>query len=212
MVIAMYGHAGEEEIEYIRDVERRTATEPSPETMLELGVLYIEPAHREAEAIELFESVLKMDPSNSRAQLWLAYCCIHYLMDKIALQRAIAITQRLEGDRELGGAAAMLWAEALEDAGELVKSEKVRLLEMSVRRSPDWVNNRERLAWAYEESGRFEEALEHVRKALANLETFSAPRRVSTESRTFEELITGRGQLDLQEELIKHAFELEARL
>lgn len=207
----MYGHASEEEIEYIREVERQVAKERNPETLLELGVLYIEPAHREAEAVELFESVLRMDPSNSRAQLWLAYCCIHYLMDQAALQRAVALTERLEDDWELRAAAALLRAEALEDAGELSKSEKVRLLEMSVSRSPDWVSNRERLAWVYAELGRFEEALDHVRRALSNLEAFE-PSRNSTEARIFEELVTGRGQPQLQEELTKHAYELEARL
>lgn len=75
-------------------------------------MLYIDPAHREAEAISLLEEILEMDPSNGRAQLWLAYCCIHYLMDEPALRRAIALTEKLEEDSELGGAAAMLRAEA----------------------------------------------------------------------------------------------------
>ena len=211
-MIPVYGHASEDEIKYIRDVERRVAKEPDIETLLELGVLYIEPAHREAEAVELFEAILESDPSNGRAQFWLAFCCIHYLMDEPALHRAIALTQRLDNDPELGGAAAMLRAEASQDAGKITKPEKVRLLETSVGRSPNWVSNRERLAWAYEQVGKFREALEHVRTALSNLEKFELSKKISVESRIFEELITGRGQPDLQEELNKHAYDLEARV
>ena len=205
----MYGHATEDEVDRILALERRYRERPHDlEGLLELGVLYIEPAHREDGAIKCFERVLEADPSNAEARLWLAYCCIHYLMDRHALERAASLLAGVQADPEFGGAASMLKAEALEDMGELDHDEKIRLLEDSVSRSPHFVSNHERLSRAYQVIGRLHDSIEHLKRALANLERFE-PRDESRRAQALEELVTGRGQPELHEELVPRLYELQ---
>lgn len=188
----MNGHASEEEIKVVRRLESGMDFNTDPiEDLLELGQLYIEPCHREGEAMQIFEAVLKRDPGNSCAKFWLAHCCLHYLMDPDALRRAAGLLQSvIQADPQHAGAAYMLLAEVLEEEGSLPVDTKIQLLESSVACEPGWVYNRESLAWAYMESGRYADALERIHKASSNIMQPDPGWSIAT--RNFEESITGR--------------------
>jgi tetratricopeptide (TPR) repeat protein len=189
----MNGHASAEELELIKRLEAGIdLKESSTKDLLELGQLYIEPSHREAEAIQLFETVLQRDPYNASAKFWLAYCCVHYLMDEDALQRATdlleSVIERGDGE-EYTSAAYMLLAEVLEE-GDLSTERKIQLLEASVGYEPDWVYNHQSLAWAYMEAGKPSDALEQINQALSNVK--SPDPEWSVTKWNFEETISGR--------------------
>ena len=188
----MNGHAGNEEIEVVRRLESRMELGSSSiNDLLELAQLYIEPVHREAEAIAILEAVLKRDPDNSFAKFWLAYCCLHYLMDPAAIRKAKELLESvIQADPQHAGAAYMLLAEVLEEEGNLPVDQKIEMLEKSVALEPDWVFNRQSLAWAYRQTGKFSKALEQIEKALSNV-TQPDP-SWSITRRNFEESITGR--------------------
>ena len=192
----MNGHAESAERALIQELEAALDLDQSPiDDLLALGQLLIEPGHREAEAIPLFEAILARQPNDHRARYWIAYCLVHYLMDRAARQRAIAllkeITEAGAGERPepaYAAAAYMLLAEA--GAESLPVDERIRLLEASVAHEPGWVYNRQSLAWVYREAQRYEEALRELGRARDNVATvdpgWSAVRR------NFEESITGR--------------------
>ena len=189
----MNGHANAEGLKLIERLEAVVDLKESPlEDLLELGQLYIEPCHREAEAISLFETVLSRDHNNACAKFWLAYCCLHYLMDQDALRRATTLLESVieSGDTQYTAAAYMLLAEVLEEKGSLSTDKQIQLLEASVSSEPNWVYNRQSLAWAYMEAGRHSDALEHINQALANVKTPEP--EWSFTKRNFEESITGR--------------------
>ena len=188
----MSGHANEEEIQVVQQLESSIDFDTSPiNDLLELGQLYIEPCHREGEAIAIFEAVLRRDPRNAHAKFWLAYCCLHYLMDPDSLRRAADLLESvIQEDPQHAGAAYMLLAEVLDEAGNLPLNRKLQLLEASVHREPGWVFNRQSLAWAYTEAGRYSDALAQLRIALANVTKADPSWSIST--RNFEESITGR--------------------
>jgi tetratricopeptide (TPR) repeat protein len=180
-------------LKLVERIEAVVDLEESPiEDLLELGQLYIEPCHREAEAISLFEAVLRRDHNNACAKFWLAYCCLHYLMDQDALRRAITLLESVTegGDTQYTGAAYMLLAEVREEEGSLSTDKKIQLLEASVSYEPNWVYNRQSLAWAYMEAGRHSDAIEQINHALANVRTPEPEWSVT--KRNFEESITGR--------------------
>jgi thioredoxin-like negative regulator of GroEL len=188
----MTGHATSEELKVVQQLEAAIDLTNSPiEDLLQLGQLYIEPCHREADAISLFDAVLQRDPAETRAKFWLAYCYLHYLMDPDAIRRAAVLLESIiQTDPHHAGAAYMLLAEVLEEESHLTVDRKIQLLEASVSLEPDWVYNRENLAQAYHEAGRFSDALEQIHKALANVTTTDPQWSITT--RNFEESITGR--------------------
>jgi hypothetical protein len=67
---------------------------------------------------------------------------------------------------------------------------KIRLLEASVKCEPEWVYNRQSLAWAYRDTGRFDEALMQIEKALDNIREPHSDWNPAV--RHFEQMITGR--------------------
>jgi tetratricopeptide (TPR) repeat protein len=195
----MNGHATDEDMKIVRQLESKLDLGSSPlDDLLELGQLYIEPCHREGEAMRIFEAVLARDPNNADAKFWLAYCCLHYLMDPAALRRAAILLESLiQTSPKLAGAAYMLLAEVLDEEGNLTVDRKIELLEKSVALEPGWVHNRESLAWAYMEAGRFADALEQINRALTNVVTPTPDWKITI--RNFEESITGRtGHLILE--------------
>jgi len=188
----MNGHATDEDMKIVRQLESKIDLESSPlADLLELGQLYIEPCHREEEAMRIFEAVLARDPNNADAKFWLAYCCLHYLMVPAAIRRAaILLESVIQTNPERAGAAYLLLAEVLDEEGNLTVDRKIELLEKSVALEPTWVHNRESLAWAYMEAARFADALEQISKALTNVVTPNPEWSITT--RNFEESITGR--------------------
>jgi tetratricopeptide (TPR) repeat protein len=186
------GHATPEEQEEINRQEAYLKEEDAPvEHLVELGVLYIEPYHRVADAIAVFERVLERVPRNIDARFWLAYCCVHYLMDDAALRKAVGLLEAIIQHEPAGsGHAYLLLAEALEDQGRLSADDKIRLLEASVKCEPEWVYNRQSLAWVYRDTGRFEEALIQIEKALDNIREPDSS--WSPAVRRFEQMVTGR--------------------
>lgn len=188
----MNGHASIDDIKLVKLLESALDLgEGTIDELLELGQLYIEPCHREAEAISLFEAVLKRDPGNDCAKFWLAHCCYHYLMDQDSLRRAVALLQSVTVmDRQYASASYLLLAEVLEAQANLSVDKKIQLLETSVSLEPDWVYNRQNLAWAYMDAGRFLDAFEQIKQALVNVRIPESEWSVT--KRNFEESITGR--------------------
>lgn len=205
----MTGHASAEELELVRRLESTVDPVAGPvDDLLELAQLYIEPCHREADAIRLLEAALRRDPDDARARFWLAYCCLHYLMDPDALRRAAALLGPvIEKDPQRAGAALMLLAEILEEQGALPLDRRIALLEASVRSEPEWVHNRQSLAWAYKEAGRLSDALAQIRAALTNIASPDPAWTVTR--RNFEESITGRTGHGIRERLMSDVKEIE---
>ena len=186
----MSGHASIEEQREIESREARLDRASSPANeVLELALMYLEPAHREDEAIELLESIVAREPQHAEARLWLAYALLHFLMDRPALARANEVLATLRNDPVYAGAANMLLAEIGEEQhAEL--GERIRFLEASVAAEPTWINNRHDLAMAYAEAGRVEEATAQLRVALENVRSEEAG--WTRARRQYEESFTGR--------------------
>jgi thioredoxin-like negative regulator of GroEL len=186
-----YGHASPEEERLIKHLENTVDFTNSPlQDLLELGLRYIEPCHREQDAIKVFRAILKRDPTHSTAKSWLAYCYIEFLMDRVSLQRAEELLMSIiESGERSAGHAYMLLAEALE--GDPSIPRKLQLLERSIELEPKWVYNRMMLASVYKKVGRVKEAIAQLSTALQNVRLELAESDVA--SRYFEEFITGRG-------------------
>jgi tetratricopeptide (TPR) repeat protein len=186
----MTGHATWQQI---RDIEAREAAvvpESSPvDAVLELALLLLEPAHRDDEAIELLEKVLARDPTYSPARLWLAYALLHTRMDTVALERAREVLTPLIDTPETAGAARLLLAEVGEEQGMTV-DERISLLEASVAAEPEWISNRQDLAWAYSEAGRHQEAATQLEAALHSVIAANPSWGIARQA--FEESITAR--------------------
>jgi thioredoxin-like negative regulator of GroEL len=194
-----WGHADGQEREVVADLLRRIVPEESPtQDILDLALLLIEPCHREHQAIPLIEAVLKRAPSNGRAKILLAHCCIGYLVERPALKRAKALLASvIDTDPEYRGAAYMLLAEALYDMGKLPIGKEIRMLESSVACEPEWVYNRYRLAGAYKRVGRFSDAVDQMQRAVANIK--DADPQWTLSDYYFESIITGRVERDFIE-------------
>jgi len=187
------GHATPEELERVSRLEATLdlATSPVGE-LLALGLLYLEPFHREDDAMHVFEALLAREPDHGLAKLWLAYAYLHHVMDDAALARAAEVLESLlDGDSEVAAAARMLLTEVLEERGSPRLDERIRLLEESVEREPGWVYNRQSLAWAYRDAGRHADALDQIDDAVRNATGIHPDASVAL--RAFEESITGRG-------------------
>ncbi len=165
-----YGHATPEEQVYVQQLETDVAHKlelSSINSILELGQLYIEPCHREAEAMKLFEAVLRREPSNSAAKFWLAYCNAWYLME---YSEAVPLLQEIIVEQADETAAAyVLLAYCKERLEQTTSEEQINLLQTSVELEPNWVNNHAALAWAYRKEGRLSEAIEQLKEAIENL-------------------------------------------
>jgi tetratricopeptide (TPR) repeat protein len=198
----MAGHPNSCELKFVNRLEASINVESSPiQKLLELGQLYIEPCHRETDAISIFEVILRRDPNNSSAKFWLAYCCIHYLMDNKSLQRAVSLLNSvITYDHGFVGAAFMLLAEALNDVGNFPLNDKIRLLESSVSYEPNWVYNRYYLALAYKQNGYIYDAMSQLQRALQNV-MVDKPQYLDINTRYFEESITGRMAHKIKEKI-----------
>jgi tetratricopeptide (TPR) repeat protein len=175
-------------------IDRLESVDPEAgpiEELLRLGQLYLEPAHRESDAVRLFESLLVRDPSNAWAKFWLAYCLIKYVMDADAVGRGRDVLgSAIDATDDAAAAASLaLLAESLGDDEDSL-GDRIRLLERSVRRRPDWVHNRQSLGWEYERAGRLAEALDQLLRARRNI--VQPDPRWDSVTRNFEESVSGR--------------------
>lgn len=188
----MTGHATPDQM---REIESREAIlDPatgSIEDVVTLALLYAEPAHREDDAIALLETAVAREPGSADARIWLAYLLLHVRMDSAALTRAADVLEplRTSSSPRLSAAAHLLLAEIGDERGQVV-GDRIRLLEASIEQRPDWVSNRQDLAWAYSEVGRQADAAAQLRVALAAI--IPADPAWSVGRREFEESITGR--------------------
>jgi tetratricopeptide (TPR) repeat protein len=209
----MSGHETPEEKKYIKELERRINPENSSlEELLELSILYIEPSHREDEAITLLKTVLKRDPENEKAKILYSYCCLHYLMDKDSLIYAEKLLNEvIDGNGNNKGAAYNLLPGVLLDIGRVSKKEKINYFALSVKCEPKWVNNHFSLAFTYRQAGRLEEAIEELKIALENL--VSPDPSWSLADEYYESFITGRNGGDslIKSYLEKSKSELEKK-
>lgn len=203
----MFGHASSSEIEMVKQMERSLDLARSPiDELLRLGQLYIEPLHQEHQAIKVLEAAIRREPCNTWVTYWLSYCCVYYLMDDSALEKARDLLKScILTCPKPSAAIYSLLAEVLDDLEgpwrQDVKSEQARrtptplverihLLEESVRLEPSWVNNRISLAWAYERAGRIGDAIHELEQAKKNIVHPDA--NWDYTRRNFEELVTGR--------------------
>jgi tetratricopeptide (TPR) repeat protein len=206
----MGDHADSDQASAVYALEATIDPERSPvEDLVRLGLLYIEPCHREDDAIILLEAALKRVPGHACAKIWLAYCCIHHLLDEAALARARRLMESvLEAGSDERGAAYLLLAEAGRDLGDLPLTEEVALLEASVQQEPGWVSNRESLAWVYAQTGRRADALAQLRAALRNIRPLREGAGVAEEM--YEQSITGRASHRARERILAQLVRIEA--
>lgn len=197
----MSGHATPEELKKVARLEALLDRATSPlRDLIELAQLYLEPCHREADAISLLEQVLARDPNHAGGKFWLAYCYVRFRMDEASVRRAVRLLETIdENVPPYAGAARMLLAEALEDVGALTLEKDIQLLEESVALEPAWPRNRRHLALAYERVGRLGEAESQIREALARIGELDE--RLSSAQHHFEEAITGRASTYLRKSL-----------
>lgn len=195
----MTGHATAAEAREIesREATLDRATSPVGE-LLELALLYLEPAHREDEAIELLESIVARHPQHAEARVWLAYALLHFGMDQDSLARAREVVTPVLENTSHAGAAYMLLGEIGEEDGVEV-AERIRLLEASVAAEPEWVNNRHDLAVAYFEAGRSEDATAQLEAALGSIRGEDPD--WSLARRSYEESLTGRTAFEAEDRL-----------
>jgi tetratricopeptide (TPR) repeat protein len=188
----MSGHESPEELELIARLENNVNYDTSPiETLMDLGLMYMEPCHREDEAIRLFEIALERDPRSSQTKFWLAYCLIHYRMDPAALKRAKELVEEIiAADPECAGGGYYLLSEIMQDLGNLNVENNIQVLELSVRHKPHWVHNHVSLASAYWNVRRTAEAIAEMRAAIDNLQLPEPGWGIT--KKMWESLITGR--------------------
>lgn len=189
----MSGHESPQERDLINELEKKCLDKKkaSIEDLMKLGQLYIEPAHEEDKAIEIFKEVLYRDPNNAWAKYWLSYCYVHYSMEKKDLMEAKKLLEsELEKESEALGAIYALYAEVLQDLEEIALPELIPFLEKSVELEPDWVQNRLYLAFAYEAAGKTREAITEIEQALKNILTRTE--KWTIQQYYFEIMVTGR--------------------
>jgi tetratricopeptide (TPR) repeat protein len=206
------GHASDEELDRVSRLEATLDPATSPvDDLLELGLLYLEPLHREDDAIAILEAILGQEPDYAPAKLWLAHTLLHHVMDDAALARSRELLESmLESGGDLSAAARMLLAEVLEEQGATRLQDRIALLEESVAQEPRWVYNRQSLAWAYDEAGRQRDAFDQIDDAVRNA-TGVHP-EASVALRAFEESITGRGGHRAKERLLEDRDRIEREL
>lgn len=209
----MSGHETPEEKKYIEDLEKKIDLDNSSiEAILELSILYIDPSHREDEAIMLLKTVLKRDPKNEKAKILLAHCCIHYLMDKNSLLYAeTLLNEIISGSGNYIGAAYNLLPSVLGELYKIPISQKINYFELSVKNEYSWVSNHYNLAFSYKQAGRFEEAISEIKTAIRNV--VPPDPKWSMAETYYEGLITGRGENDffLRSELYNIEKEFEKK-
>jgi hypothetical protein len=127
-------------------------------------------------------------------------------MDAAALADAQHMLKSIGESSRYGGLAQMLLAEVRRDLRDLDSAGEVRLVAESVRLQPDWTENRHRLARAYDDDGRKQEAIREVKTAIANL-LKAQPADVVT--KYFEVCFTGR--LEPRRRLDDYLAKLEGR-
>jgi hypothetical protein len=182
-------HATAAEVQAMREIERKVAENNGIGDRLSLGALLVEPFHADDKAIPIFRAILRDDPAVDLAKIWLAYIALHHLMDEPALRDARRSLQSIDDRSPSSGSALMLRAEIGRDLHEISPSDERDLLADSVKRQPDWTENRHRLARAYADGGRVEDAIREVRVAVAN--QLSTPPEDVVE-KYFEICFTGR--------------------
>lgn len=209
----MSGHETPDEKKYIEELEGKVNLKRSPiKELLELSILYIEPSHREDEAISLLKAVLKRDPTNEMAKVLLSYCYIHYLMDKDSLIYAeMLLKEVIESKINNIGDAYNLLPCVLDELGKISLNEKIDYFELSVKFNPNWVNNHYNLAFTYRQAGRLVEAIKELQIAIKNL--VSPEPSWSLADEYYESFITGRNGGDslLKSDLEKIKRELKKK-
>lgn len=173
---------------------KRAAGNASPMDMVELALLYWEPYHEEETAVATLRELLAREPRNNLAKLWIAYIYVYYyFMLGVSLDDAKEILSEIisSGERAFLGAAKVVLYGALRDFDRSEKTRPARTtcLEESIAMEPGWVNNHHYLAGEYFEAGRYSEALDEVRNALANVAESCTADLLQL---SFETYITGR--------------------
>lgn len=185
----MSGHATADQEREIRARAAALGSASSADDFVDLALLYLEPAHQDGDAVALLERLLQWQPGNAVARIWLAYALLHMRLDGPPLQRAAEVLMPLLDESAAAGAAHMLLAEVRDEQGGDL-AERISLLERSVALEPDWVNNRQDLAWAYSEAGRHADSAAQLQAAMAAVR--DADPGWGLQRREFEESITGR--------------------
>ncbi len=197
-----HGHATAAELAYVLALEAKVGSAPAISAIEDLVAVYIDPCHRYDLALSLIERHELMERS-PRAGVWFAVSCIHYLMDREALQRAHEVLRGLQFG-EQRGAASMLLVECLEELffpypGGPRADEKERLLRDSIAAEPTWSSNFVLLGRLLLEAGNQSEPIIMVRTASDNrisaadleLSRYAWETYITGRARSPEELLMG---------------------
>lgn len=189
----MTGHATPQERAIIDQLAATISVNESPlPDLVRLARLYVEPDHREEEAMAFLERVLERDPDYAEAKFWLAYCFRQFMPTRELMARAKSLLLDLTESPTVFAAAA--WSSLpslLADEGDVSPGERIRCYSRSVELQPAWVENHIRLANALLEIGEADNARRHAERALRN--RLDAAQRFEAEvDNMFEDRITGR--------------------
>jgi hypothetical protein len=174
-----YGHATPDEKQHVQELEARVNAETSPlDQILELALNYIEPCHREDQAVSLLQEILKREPEHSAAKIWISYCCRWALMSPEWQHYAQGLLQEVvarEPNPELIAGAYYMMAQLESElafpkwnAPEVV-ARQIELLQASIKHAPHWFYNHFMLAWLLKDSGRLAEAIEEMQTGIDNI-------------------------------------------
>jgi len=207
----MTGHCSPEEVQRISELESKLkegcATE---EEMTRLARMYMCPAHRLEDALELFEQIVERNEKNAWARYWLAECYVHEVMTGEALRRGKELLDLPEvSDSSWRAASLGLLAHVLESLNEVDEEGALRLREDAVDARPDWASNHYLLGRQYESLGRIPDAIRELEKAADNLIADTSD--LDAWTLDFEVSVTGRAADDLPTEIPKRLARLKGR-
>ena len=187
------GHETEKDIIKVNRLEENLDLEKTEiKKIIEVASFYIEPFHQEDKAMEMLKTIMKREPDNEIAKLWLSYCYIHYSMDEVSLIQAKELLESIivNSFTVQKGAAKMMLAETLDDLEAVTLHEQTKLLEESVLLEKNWVKNRYILGGLYKRLGKLSEAMEQLEKAFDRLLPYND--KLPNDEILFETEITGR--------------------
>lgn len=184
-------HSSPAEAEQIKKLEESLDLDQGDcARLIELGLLYHEPAHREEQSLQIFETLTKREPNSVWGLYWLCHLLIHHQMDVASLKKARNLLETwLSNNIGHGAIYQALW-DVRQNLSDVTEEEKIKLLEESVRLEPAWVSNRFLLASSYEKQNRVSDAIKQLEIAQNNF--IQADPSWDLNKRTVEEEVTGR--------------------
>jgi hypothetical protein len=203
-----FGHADSSALLAAERLERALRADVDLQSLLDLAQLWIEPMHREEDAVALVAFVLQLFPDHPRAAVLSAYLALHYWMDDDSLRQAEGLLRRVLAQGHEVGAAAFLLDEILRRLGPDIADANIDLLRQSVAAEPSWSINHVRLARALAARGDTRGAIAELNTAIDNRIESHTP--LGPLLNSYHEVFTG--QLNLPDSWIEQRDRLAAGL